>query len=144
MRSRFALTAALSFLISLAVDLAAGNLTTSISVIGQFVRLTLSYNAGIAFGIALPSPWQEILIACALIAIAIVAVQSTNDRISSIAFGLIIGGAGANLIDRFMNDTVTDFIAVGTFPVFNLADSCITIGAGMLLLEWWSGRKKRV
>lgn len=144
MRSRFALTATLSFLISLIIDLAAGNLTTSISVIGQFVRFTLSHNSGIAFGITLPSPWQEILIACALIAIAIVAVQSTNDRISSIAFGLIIGGAGANLIDRFMNGTVTDFIAVGTFPVFNLADSCITIGAGMLLLEWWSGRKKRV
>ncbi len=138
----FLLVVITSATLSLAIDLAVGHLSGPIPIIGDFLRLTLTHNSGIAFGIAMPSPWQEILILCALIAVSVVAVTSANNKMSSIAFGLIIGGAVANLIDRAMHGSVTDFIAIGTFPVFNLADACISIGAGMMLLEWWMQRKR--
>src|SRR5258708_2779 len=96
-----------------------------ISIVGSFVMLTLSKNPGIAFSIALGSPWQEILITAALSGVVFVAVRSKKTRLASVAFGLIIGGALANLIDRMIHGFVTDFIALGTFPVFNLADSCL-------------------
>ena len=48
--------------------------------------------------------------------------------------GLMLGGAIGNLIDRFTQGYVTDFISVGSFPVFNVADSCVTVGVGLLVL----------
>ncbi len=51
--------------------------------------------------------------------------------------GLVVGGAIGNVIDRFQHGFVVDFIAVGTFPRFNVADSAITIG--VLLLAWRLG-----
>jgi signal peptidase II len=47
----------------------------------------------------------------------------------------MIGGAIGNLADRLLHGAVTDFISVGTFPVFNIADAAICIGAGLLILE---------
>jgi signal peptidase II len=51
-----------------------------------------------------------------------------------LALGLQLGGALGNWIDRMTVGYVVDFISVGNFPVFNVADSCITIGVGVLLL----------
>ena len=139
----FLVTAVSAAVISLLASLAAGHLFGEIPIAGSFIRLTLSKNPGIAFGILLPSPWQEILILTAFVMICVVATCSTLTTTSSIGFGLVIGGALANLADRFADGVVPDFIAIGTFPVFNVADACISVGAGLLLLEWWSERKKR-
>jgi signal peptidase II len=109
-------------------------LTQPVWLIDRQTGLLLSHNPGIAFGIHLPSPLQEIIILLALAAVTVVALRS-KDRLPLAAFGLIIGGAVANLIDRFIDGVVTDFVRVGTFPVFNLADSCITIGAVLLIGE---------
>ncbi len=54
-----------------------------------------------------------------------------------IALAMQLGGALGNLVDRVLFGTVTDFIAVGKFPVFNIADASITIGVGLLLLNLW-------
>ncbi len=132
----------LSFVLSFLIDLAADAwLVSSVPLVGSFARLSLSKNPGIAFGIRIPSPWQEIIIVGALACVCILAMQSHLTRLSSVAYGMIIGGAIANLIDRFMDGTVTDFIAIGSFPVFNVADSCITIGVCLLLLDGWINRK---
>lgn len=53
------------------------------------------------------------------------------------AMGLQLGGAMGNLIDRLMMQKVTDFISVGTFPVFNIADASISVGVAVLLLDVW-------
>ena len=57
----------------------------------------------------------------------------------AIASGLVLGGAAGNLIDRIGDSTVTDFVSVGRWPSFNVADASITIGAviliGLSLLE---------
>jgi signal peptidase II len=57
-----------------------------------------------------------------------------EETLMRIAMSMQMAGAVGNLIDRIMFGPVTDFISVGTFPVFNIADSSITIGTGLLIL----------
>lgn len=62
-----------------------------------------------------------------------------------IAMGMQLGGAAGNLIDRLLKDEVTDFISVGTFPVFNVADASISVGVAVLLLGvWWQERQAKL
>jgi signal peptidase II len=60
--------------------------------------------------------------------------------------GLVLGGALGNLLDRVLHGSVTDFLdfhwGVHHFPVFNLADSAISVGAAMLLLDLWWGERR--
>jgi signal peptidase II len=59
-----------------------------------------------------------------------------------IALAMQMGGAIGNLIDRLRFGPVTDFIAVGAFPVFNIADASITVGVAILLLYLWILERK--
>ena len=138
-------------------------LIARIPILGAFAGLELSHNPGIAFGVQLPPGFQTALIIIALIVVVVVAVRSVKSRENrakskehylssflsalyspSVAFGLIIGGALANVIDRLPDGLVTDFIQVGTFPTFNVADSCITVGVVLLLGEMtWKESSKR-
>lgn len=118
--------------------------TERIAVLGSFVGLQKSYNAGIAFGIRLPAYLQELLIGSALVGITYMALRTAHTRLSAIGFGLIIGGGAANIIDRIPDGLVTDVLQVGSFPIFNLADSCITVGVGLLLLEGVMMRRRRL
>jgi signal peptidase II len=131
-------------IIALAASLAGTSLARMmqepVPIIGRFFRLTLGENPGIAFGLRLPEIAQEALIGTALVLVCIVA-RSAKDTIQRLGFGLIIGGALGNLIDRIPDGLVTDYVAVGTFPVFNVADACITVGAGLLLLDAFLARK---
>lgn len=132
---RILIVLVLAAMSSVLAALGAERLKHAVPLLGDFIQLTLIYNPDIAFGIVLPFPLKEILIAGALIAVLVVAFRRNHNKLSSAGFGLIIGGAVANLIDRIPDGIVTDFIAIGTFPVFNLADACITVGAGILLME---------
>lgn len=134
------LTAAISTTLSIIASISAEQLSTPVRIVGSFVMLRLSYNPGIAFGIRLPVILQEILIGAALILMC-VAARKARDHVSRIGFGLIIGGALGNLFDRFSDGLVTDYVSIGTFPIFNVADSCITIGVGLLLVEAYRSRK---
>ncbi len=115
--------------------LADAYLTERIALMGDSLALTYSLNPGIAFGLKLPPVFQELFIIAALIFVCFLAWQSAKTTLSQIAFGLIIGGALGNIIDRLFDGFVTDFFQVGTFPVFNVADSSITIGVVFLLAE---------
>ncbi len=136
------ITTTLAALVSLGTNVLAETMSKPISVIRNFAVLSLSHNPGIAFGIHLPSPFKEILIGLALLLVCIAAYKSRHEKWSALAFGLIIGGAAANLIDRISDGLVTDYVAIGTFPVFNAADACITVGAVLLILESLLHRKK--
>lgn len=60
-----------------------------------------------------------------------------------LAMGMQLGGALGNLLDRLLHDGyVTDFISVGTFPVFNIADSSISVGVCVLILGVWMSERK--
>jgi signal peptidase II len=63
------------------------------------------------------------------------AFRTAQSVYAQVGFGMIIGGALGNVLDRMRDGMVTDFFQVGTFPIFNVADSCITIGVIVLLLE---------
>lgn len=120
-----------------------------IAVLGSFAGFQLSHNPGIAFGLRLPPVAQEILIGVALVIVGIVAIryarhppQASRPAATLVGFGLILGGGIANIVDRIPDGFVTDFIQVGSFPTFNVADSCITIGAILLLWESWLQSRK--
>lgn len=109
-------------------------LTTPNYLIGEWFVLRHAENPGIAFGMRLPSPWQEILILAALAVVTWVAVHNKT-TLGSVAYGFIVGGALANIADRIGDGMVTDYVAVGGFPVFNVPDSFISVGVALLLAE---------
>lgn len=114
-------------------------------------NLTLSYNRGAAFGMLnQASGWQHwLFVALALAAsgwIAWLLPRHRGQRLFSFALALIMGGALGNLVDRFSNHGyVVDFLDFHWgdhhFATFNLADSAITCGAILLLLEGYIGRR---
>lgn len=126
-------------------------LSGRIPLLGSFTGLELSHNPGVAFGVHFPPAVQEILIAAALLAVLWLAVRTVRSRQSQklqaksykLAYGLILGGGIANIIDRLPDGLVTDYFQIGTFPVFNVADSCITIGVIILMWEMLGSSGKR-
>jgi signal peptidase II len=59
------------------------------------------------------------------------------------AGGIYLGGAVGNLIDRLLFGAVTDFISVGTFYIFNIADASINVGVAMLVILFWLQERKK-
>lgn len=119
-------------------------ISTRIPVFGSFFGITYTHNPGIAWGIRLPAGIQELLISIALLAVLYLAIQAQktgSSRLSVIAYGLVVGGGFANIVDRFRDGVVTDYIQIGSFPVFNVADTFVTIGVVLLLLESILSRK---
>ena len=100
----------------------------SVPAIGKIVSLTLVKNTGAAFGLFKYQTTAFIVIS--LIAIAVTVFYLAKKKTSFYpALALILGGAAGNLIDRLRFGYVVDFIDLHFWPVFNIADSCITIGA---------------
>lgn len=115
--------------------------------VAPYFRFVHWVNSGAAFGMF----QQANLVFTALAFIVIGAIiyffpqVEKQDWALKFAMGLQLAGAGGNLIDRLMRGKVTDFISVGTFPVFNLADASISIGVAVLFLDVWlrERREKR-
>ena len=112
-----------------------------IHVIGDTVEFELTRNGGGAF-----SRFQGMTPVLAVGAIIVTFVlfrvlRRTTDIWLVVALTLVLGGALGNLMDRFfrapgfLRGHVVDFVAVGWWPVFNVADSCVTIGAVLLILR---------
>lgn len=134
--TQFWITAAAAFAGSYAAKLLADTfLHDRVAVIGSFAGLQYSRNPGIAFGLRLPDAVQEIFILAALVLVFVLAWKSAGTLWSRVGYGLIIGGALGNVVDRAFDGFVTDFFQVGGFPIFNVADSCITVGVVFLLAE---------
>ncbi len=117
-----------------------------IQIIPGFFRLTHTENTGAAFSLFADSPahWKTaMLIGFSTVAMVIVSIllwkQARALTITGIALSLILGGAVGNLWDRVARGRVVDFLLFYVkqyqWPVFNLADSCIVIGASLLVLE---------
>jgi signal peptidase II len=117
-----------------------------IQVIPGFFRLTHTENTGAAFSLFADSPshWKVgLLVGFSVIAMVIVSVllwkQSRPLTTTGIALSLILGGAVGNLWDRVANGRVVDFLLFYfkqyQWPVFNLADSAIVVGAALLVIE---------
>ena len=109
-----------------------------------FFNLVLTHNTGAAFSfLATASGWQRgFFIGIALVAIAVIGVllwRHAGERLFCLALALILGGAAGNVIDRIALGYVVDFLdfhAAGWhWPAFNVADSAITAGAALLVVD---------
>ena len=95
--------------------------------------ITLTKNTGITFGLLQGANTVMIIVsAAALIAIAY---YLNKSREETIGLALLGGGVMGNLIDRIIHGGVIDYISIGTFPVFNLADACIITGIAIVILS---------
>ena len=110
-------------------------LSERIPVWGSFAGLQYSLNPGIAFGIALPDLLETALIFAALCMITLLGLMQGRTPLTQWGYGLIVGGGLANAIDRVRDGYVTDYFQVGTFPIFNVPDSFVTIGVAILFIE---------
>ena len=114
----------------------------AVHVVGV-IWLRLQYNAGISFSLNRSGPLVTTLVtAVVALVVAVVALRARRG-LPALGFGLLIGGGVANLTDRLAASPheVTDFLAVSSFPVFNLADAAITIGFVVLLVAALRGEK---
>lgn len=113
----------------------------SIPIIPAVFYLTYTRNPGAAFGLM---PYQTlffIVISVAVIALMLAAARriSAHRHLLRTGMGLVVGGAAGNLVDRLRFGLVVDFLDLRVWPVFNLADAAIVIGACLLVLEVWRG-----
>lgn len=107
--------------------------------LAPYLRIVNWHNTGAAFGIF--QGMNSIFMVLAFVIIGLILVYfpqiSAEDGYFRLALSLQMAGAAGNLLDRLYRGYVTDFISVGRFPVFNVADSCITMGVVVLLIGMW-------
>jgi signal peptidase II len=109
-----------------------------VPVLGHLLRLTYIHNEGAAFGLFGGSRWffVGVSLLSILVILALAGSGRYRDPHLNIAFGLILGGAGGNLIDRLWLGRVIDFIEMGIaghyWPVYNVADIGVTVGVILL------------
>jgi signal peptidase II len=121
-------------------------LPSSMEGLLPYARIVHWYNKGAAFGM-----FQGLNAVFATLAIVIIGFiiyyyprVDPEDWWLSLAMCLQLGGAAGNLVDRLTFGQVTDFISVGTFPVWNVADMSITLGVVTLLVGvWWKERSEK-
>lgn len=110
----------------------------SITVIENIFSLTYVENRGAAWGMMAGAKWYLIIMPIVIIvaAIAYLVIKKLSDPLLLWSVMLIVSGGLGNLIDRTFRGFVVDYLHATfiDFPVFNLADCCITIGAGLMIL----------
>lgn len=136
-RARAALaTAALA---ALAVDIgskvaAAAWLADGPVEMGPLLTLRLVHNSGVAFGVGAAAPTPVVLGVTAVVAAVIGTMAWRGGLGAPLPAGLVVGGALANVADRATAGSVVDFLDVGRWPTFNLADVFLVAGIAMLVL----------
>jgi signal peptidase II len=143
------------FLLSLAVGVAAwgvDQVTKVLAVdrldpsdphdlVGSLLRLHLTRNPGAAFssGSGL-TPWISAFAVVALVVVVVLA-RRTGDTVWAWAMGLLVAGIAGNLTDRLLREPgpmrghVVDFLELPHWPIFNVADICINVAAGLIILQ---------
>jgi signal peptidase II len=115
-------------------------------VYGEWMRFTLVYNPGAAFGLHVGQYSRWIFMALTIVALVILGRLYTatrgGDLIRTLSLALVCGGAVGNLIDRIMSsEGVVDFIDIGfrdsRWPTFNIADMAVSLGAFLLAWVLW-------
>jgi len=116
------------------------------------LQLRLTRNSGMAFGQGEGLGPLVGVVALVVVVGLLIALRRPANRLAAVAVGLVIGGAAGNIVDRvarsgddgFLSGAVVDFIDLQWWPVFNVADIGITVGAALLvLLGLLEGREER-
>ena len=116
----------------------------SIPVIDNIFHITYILNPGAAFGMLEHKRWIFIIVALVIMAATIYCYRWIKQESSLIrcGIGLLLGGAAGNLLDRIQTGLVVDFLDFRVWPVFNIADIGICVGAGMLMFSVWRRRNE--
>lgn len=109
----------------------------TVPVIPSVFHVTYVENTGVAFGLFKGnSVILFSVITLSIIAMIVYVARTSQKRAyDCIAYGLIFGGAGGNIIDRLFRGYVVDFLDFRIWPVFNIADICISVGVGLIILD---------
>ncbi len=128
----------------------------TITVLPGLFNIVHTENPGIAFGLLADatSVWRDVfLIGFSISVLVVISTvllrpeRGVQGLLLRAGLGFVLGGALGNLYDRIVHGAVTDFIEVHAsqhyFPAFNVADSAISVGACLLLLDMWRTRERR-
>lgn len=139
-------------LVAIAVDLAtkewalaAFSEGENVDVIGGFLQFTLVFNTGAAFSLGTGYTWVFTLIATVVVLVIAYMGLRVRNLWWAVTLGLMMGGAAGNLVDRYFREpgpfqgAVVDFIRLPNWPVFNIADSCVVVGACLVVLLTFKG-----
>jgi signal peptidase II len=105
------------------------------------LQFNLAFNSGMAFSRGQGFGPVIAVVATAVIVWLLISLRTESSRLSTIGMGLVIGGAAGNLVDRllrgeaWLRGAVVDFIDFQWFPIFNIADMAINVGAAVLILN---------
>ena len=114
--------------------------TGPVEIIPGVIELRFTTNPGGAFGLFGGAAWLFVLASVVVIVAVVASSRNLPSALAAVALGMVLGGALGNLTDRVLrgpgfSGEVVDFIDLQVWPVFNLADSAIVIGAALLLLS---------
>lgn len=107
------------------------------------LKFRLTFNSGMAFGAGSGVGPLIGIVAVGVVVVLVRQAMSSATQLTRVAAGVLLGGAVGNLVDRLIRDDawlrgrVVDFIDLGWFPVFNVADMAINIGAVLLVIAMW-------
>lgn len=143
---------ALAWLVGLVVDqvtkaIAADRLqdAADVHVVGTLLQLRLTRNAGAAFSTGTQFTVVLSCLAIAATVVVLVIALRARNTVWAIALGLLLAGITGNLTDRLFRDPgplrghVIDFFMLPHWPIFNVADICITLAAALILLQAYRG-----
>lgn len=115
----------------------------SITVIPHVFHITYVENRGAAFSILPNATWLFVLISLGVVVVIVRYRKRLTDPWGQVALGLVLGGAVGNLLDRLRFGMVTDFLDFRIWPVFNVADSGIVVGAALLFWRYGLAREAK-
>jgi len=113
------------------------DLNTSIKVIPNFFSIYYVRNKGAAFSILEDNTILIIIISIVFLIILdyYIRKEKSFNKLSILSLGMIMGGIFGNLLDRIIYHSVIDYLSFGNFPIFNIADICICVGVGLLIIS---------
>ena len=110
-----------------------------IPALGRLVKISYTSNSGAAFGL-FTGGGNVFMVVAAVVAFAIgyyVITYPNLPWLVQLSLGMMMGGALGNMWDRILHGSVTDFVDIGFWPIFNVADSSIVIGVALLAFWMW-------
>jgi signal peptidase II len=119
--------------------------TGDVELVGSWLILHLTKNPGAAFSTGTQFTLLLTLLAMAAVVVVIYVSRRLGSKVWAVALGLLLAGVSGNLTDRLFRDPsplrghVIDFLMVPHWPVFNIADICINVAAGLILLQAFRG-----
>ena len=112
-----------------------------VSVLGDWFVLHLTFNPGAAFSLGTDFTVALSCLAIAAVCVVLVVARRVGSTVWALALGLLLGGVAGNLTDRLLREPgpmrghVVDLFMVPHWPVFNVADICINVAAGLIVLQ---------